>query len=276
MDELKKFQREFKKEFRLRWRKNDKTQTLVGKKNGRILYEFIMRPGKRIRPFLVFVASGAYSRKKLTKLQKEALWNCAVGIELFHAALLIHDDIMDASRLRRGKPTLHLMVGKNDALVVGDLAIGKAVDFLLATRIPEVVREYNGAYLITCEGQLLDEFLKTKKRVSKKELSELYAMKTAHYTAVGPLVAGSLIAKKKKSEIETFRNLGLVFGKLFQMKDDYDDEKNEKKSFLKKAKFDIESEFQKLYNRGRTFLAHSGIDNESKKIFDALFQLLAV
>src|SRR3989338_1319676 len=72
--------------------------------------DFTLREGKRIRPLLLILSYQGYSKRdiKLT----HSFYNASTCIELLHNFMLIHDDIIDRSNLRRGKPTLHRLLGK--------------------------------------------------------------------------------------------------------------------------------------------------------------------
>lgn len=72
--------------------------------------EFSLRKGKRIRPLLLILSYQGYSSK--TKKISPSIYNASTCIELLHNFMLIHDDIIDRSDLRRGKPTLHKLLGR--------------------------------------------------------------------------------------------------------------------------------------------------------------------
>ena len=74
------------------------------------IQDFTLRDGKRIRPILLILSYKGYSSpgKKLSP----AFYNAATCIEFLHNFMLIHDDIIDRSDLRRGKPTLHRLLGR--------------------------------------------------------------------------------------------------------------------------------------------------------------------
>jgi geranylgeranyl diphosphate synthase type I len=69
------------------------------------MQEFVLRKGKRVRPLLFILAYTGYSQR--SRINEEKLYSSSVAIELLHDFMLIHDDVIDNSDLRRGKPTLH-------------------------------------------------------------------------------------------------------------------------------------------------------------------------
>ncbi|MDO8580961.1 MAG: polyprenyl synthetase family protein, partial [Candidatus Omnitrophota bacterium] len=110
-----------------------------------ILYEsireFSLRKGKRIRPLLLILSYKGYCppEKKIAP----SLYYASTCIELLHNFMLIHDDIIDRSHLRRGKPTLHILLGKivktkeqeklgyDLGIIAGDIVYALAIDAFL-------------------------------------------------------------------------------------------------------------------------------------------------
>ena len=113
-----------------------------------ILYEsireFSLRKGKRIRPLLLVLSYMGYSRKG--KKISTSLYNASTCMEMLHNFMLIHDDIIDQSNLRRGKPTLHRLLGKTNktenqeklgydlGIIAGDIVYALAIDAFLAIK----------------------------------------------------------------------------------------------------------------------------------------------
>ncbi len=90
--------------------------------------------GKRLRPLLVFLAAGA------PPPPSDGLLGAAVAVELVHGATLIHDDVLDGSPLRRGRPTVFAAGGRSMAIATGDLLFSRAFAELAATGSVEAVR----------------------------------------------------------------------------------------------------------------------------------------
>ena len=81
-----------------------------------------LRGGKRIRPFLCRVgyAAAISDKRQVTSKAPRVLLSAMLGLELFQTFALIHDDIMDADKTRRGGPTIHEQSGVNIAILAGD------------------------------------------------------------------------------------------------------------------------------------------------------------
>ena len=85
--------------------------------------------GKRLRPLLVFLAAGA------PPPETDGLLRAAVAVELVHSATLVHDDVLDGSALRRGRPTVVATAGRRAATASGDLLFSRAFAELAADRV---------------------------------------------------------------------------------------------------------------------------------------------
>ncbi|MDD5060118.1 MAG: polyprenyl synthetase family protein, partial [Candidatus Omnitrophica bacterium] len=104
--------------------------------------EFILREGKRIRPILFCIGYLSYNKKT-----PPGLYRSALSLELLHDFMLVHDDIIDKSNMRRGKPSMHSLLknylagcketkfdSKDLAIVVGDVMYAMALDAFLAVK----------------------------------------------------------------------------------------------------------------------------------------------
>src|ERR687893_1648479 len=105
--------------------------------------------GKRLRPLLVFVAAGPAPR------DTDALLRAAVAVELVHSATLVHDDVLDAAPLRRGRPTVVASAGRALATATGDLLFSRAFAELAAGGSADAVRVVSGAPPALAQGELL-------------------------------------------------------------------------------------------------------------------------
>ena len=102
--------------------------------------------GKRLRPLLVVLAAGG--------ADGDGVVRGAVAVELVHAATLVHDDILDAAALRRGRPTVVAAAGRDLAVATGDLLFAKAFTELLPSGV-EAVRALGEAGSALAEGELM-------------------------------------------------------------------------------------------------------------------------
>jgi geranylgeranyl pyrophosphate synthase len=102
--------------------------------------------GKRLRPLLVVLAAGGADGAGVVR--------GAVAVELVHAATLVHDDVLDAAALRRGRPTVVAAGGRDLAIATGDLLFARAFTELLPSGV-EAVRALGEAGSALAEGELM-------------------------------------------------------------------------------------------------------------------------
>ena len=105
--------------------------------------------GKRLRPLLVFLAAGVPTP------EREELLSAAVAVELVHAATLVHDDVLDGSALRRGRPTVVATGGRLAATSTGDLLFSRAFAELARIGSADCVRVLSRASSELAAGELM-------------------------------------------------------------------------------------------------------------------------
>jgi geranylgeranyl pyrophosphate synthase len=105
--------------------------------------------GKRLRPLLVLLAAGPPASDAGDVVR------AAAAVELVHSATLVHDDVLDAADLRRGRPTVWAAAGREMAVAVGDLLFSRAFAELALTGSLDAVRALSRASSALAEGELL-------------------------------------------------------------------------------------------------------------------------
>ncbi len=192
----------------------------------RYLYEpfarLVFAGGKRVRPALCLLGAEAVGGSSSSALP------LACAIELFQAAALVHDDIADQSEMRRGVPCIHISEGTGIAINSGDVGIVDVVAQVLQeeTYAPELrLRLFDELYAMerhTLEGQALDLGWVREGRWDLQEEDYLCmaTLKTAHYSAATPLVAGAMCGGATAEQVASLRSFGLAAGLAFQIQDD--------------------------------------------------------
>ena len=157
------------------------------------LYEpgeyFLQIGGKRIRPVLCLLGNELFS-----DIHEDA-YHVARAIELFHNFTLVHDDMMDEASLRRGKETVHTKYDYNTALLVGDVMIIRAYEFLQQIQpsyLPKILQLFNRTAREVCEGQQLDMDYAKMDSVDMDQYIEMITLKTSVLLAAS-LEAGAII-----------------------------------------------------------------------------------
>lgn len=180
--------------------------------------EYILRPTKRLRASFVH-----YGYKLSGKTPDERVWQAAVGVELVHAALLMHDDFMDLDERRRKGPTTHKYfekklngsehLGHSMAVSLGDALL--CLGFEL-TQSEQMLRGIaNTAY-----GQAYDVSLETLSEATEDDVLTLHKAKTAIYTYENPLFIGAELAGLPKEAKAILHDYAMDGGVAFQLRDD--------------------------------------------------------
>ncbi|MBR1774359.1 MAG: polyprenyl synthetase family protein [Bacteroidales bacterium] len=172
--------------------------------------------GKRLRPLLVMLTADMFSADL-----KDAE-NAAIAVELAHNFTLLHDDIMDASPLRRGKPTVYQKFGTDKAILSGDVMYAKAYEYLLkcdTEKIPALVKTLTSVLVQVCEGQAYDMDFEQRNDVTRREYITMISLKTAVLLAAS-LKTGAIIANADAQSMNALSEFGLYLGIAFQLQDD--------------------------------------------------------
>jgi geranylgeranyl pyrophosphate synthase len=165
--------------------------------------------GKRLRPLLVFLAAGA------PPPETEGLLRSAVAVELVHSATLVHDDVLDGSPLRRGRPTVVASAGRRLATATGDLLFSRAFAELAGTGSLGSVRALSRASLGLASGELMQRS-DAWQIVSVDRYLERCRLKTA----VLFRAACELGAIQGEAPVNALGDFGEQIGVAFQLLDD--------------------------------------------------------
>ncbi|MGK9120055.1 polyprenyl synthetase family protein [Olivibacter jilunii] len=180
---------------------------------------FLDLPGKRIRPALCLMANELF-----TPIRSDS-YRIAHAIDLFHNFTLIHDDIMDRSPLRRGRPTLHTKYDEGTAILAGDtlfiycyLLLNK-VDLIHRTHIVELFSETAKQ---VCEGQQMDIDLEKMEMdaVHYADYLEMITRKTSVLLGCAAQCGAIMGGANEQQQISLYE-FGKNIGIAFQIQDDY-------------------------------------------------------
>lgn len=177
--------------------------------------------GKSMRPLLLLLAYEAAGGKDVQNVAMPA----AMSVELFHNFSLMHDDIMDASPLRRGQPTVHKRWDVNTAILSGDAMLVYAYRYLAAAfeknaRLGEALTAFNQMATEVCEGQQMDMNFERTWAVTAENYIEMIRLKTAVLLGAA-LKIGAIAAGASPQTAETLYKMGEEMGIAFQLQDDY-------------------------------------------------------
>lgn len=173
--------------------------------------------GKRLRPIIVMLGSYVFDGKI------EDVLRPALAIEFFHNFSLMHDDIMDAAPLRRGKQTVHIKYDTNVGILSGDAMLIKAYEMfedLPADKFKVVTKLFSKTAVELCEGQQYDMNFETQEVVTYEEYIKMITLKTGVMMGAS-LNIGAIIADGCDEDCHNLYEFGKNLGIAFQLKDDY-------------------------------------------------------
>lgn len=178
---------------------------------GRHAGDTIAAGGKRLRPLLLFLAAGA------PPPESEALLRSAVAVELVHSATLVHDDVLDGSPLRRGRPTVMAAGGRLAATATGDLLFSRAFAELAGTRSVAAVRVLARASSELATGELMQR-ADAWRAVPTERYLERCRLKTAVLFRASCELGG--LEGDDEDHLEGLAAFGERIGLAFQLLDD--------------------------------------------------------
>ena len=169
--------------------------------------------GKRIRPALVLLCAmcGRYDLDELLP--------AAMAVELTHAATLVHDDVIDRSPTRRGRPTVAARLGDEPAIVIGDFYFAKSYELAAVTRQPEVVAILARTVMAICAGEVGQQAIRYRYSTDVDEYMARIEAKTAMLLAACCEI-GALMGGLDGASRDALRRYGRSLGLAFQIADD--------------------------------------------------------
>ena len=197
--------------------------------------------GKLVRGLLIALGYKIASTKKISYS-----YDLALSYELFQTSVLVHDDIIDNDNLRRGKETIHYTnykknkkyndldakkLGESVAICMGDYGFYSANKIIINKykdddNFSRVFDYYNDIVLKTIEGETIDVCLsfdgkyKLNKTNIYDNVMQVYELKTAYYTIIGPLTLGLILGGIPNTKLNEIKEFGKKVGIAFQIQDD--------------------------------------------------------
>ena len=169
--------------------------------------------GKRLRPLLVLLAA------KACKIDSQAHISLASVIEFIHTATLLHDDVVDMSSLRRGRPTVNAQWNNPSSVLVGDFIYSRAFQILVTLgnmKIMEIIADTTNKI---AEGEVLQLISKSNPNPTEQNYMQVIQNKTAIlFQAAGQ--CGAILANASDEEELALKRFGMHLGTAFQLIDD--------------------------------------------------------
>ena len=198
-----------------------------------------LRGGKRLRA--LFCAAGFRAVREPGGDEPEALVRAAAALELLHASALVHDDLMDASDTRRGRPAVHrafeerhrdlgwrgdpAQYGAATAVLLGDLLLSWADERLRSCGLPapvvlEALRVFDTTRSEVVAGQFLDVSVQARGDADVGQAMRVLRYKSAKYSVERPLQVGAALAGGPPATLDALSGFGVPVGEAFQLRDD--------------------------------------------------------
>lgn len=176
-------------------------------------YYLIQSGGKRIRPMLAVLAA------RVLGYQGEAHINCATFIEFTHTATLLHDDVVDESEMRRGKPTANSEFGNAASVLVGDYIYTRSFQLMTQTNSLAILKIMSDATNVIAEGEVQQLINMNDPNTTEESYMQVIYSKTARLFEAATQCAAIIAGATKEQEF-ALQQYGRYLGTAFQLIDD--------------------------------------------------------
>jgi octaprenyl-diphosphate synthase len=182
--------------------------------------------GKRLRPLLTLAAA------RMCQYQGDAHIGLAAAVEFIHTATLLHDDVVDASDLRRGRETANAVWGNQASVLVGDFLFSRSFRLMVAAGSLQVLDILSNASAVIAEGEVAQLITANDTATEEDAYLTVIRSKTAALFAAAAQI-GAVIANRPEAEEAALDRYGMNLGVAFQLVDDYLDYTSHDASFGK-------------------------------------------
>jgi octaprenyl-diphosphate synthase len=169
--------------------------------------------GKRLRPVLALACA------KLCGYEGTRHRKLAACVEFIHTATLLHDDVVDASDMRRGLPSANAAFGCQASVLVGDFLFSRAFQLMVEDGSIDVMRILSNASAVIAEGEVLQLTISNDTSTGEQAYLDVVRAKTAEMFAAACRI-GAVIEGRPAADEEALRAFGLNFGIAYQIVDD--------------------------------------------------------
>ena len=173
----------------------------------------IKAKGKKIRPLLTLLVS------KMLNYKGNADVTLAVCIEFIHNATLLHDDVIDTGKIRRGKLSANQIWGNKVSVLVGDYLLSRAFKLMVKNKSLKLLEILSQTSLILARGQIQDVGNNQNVNLTEKKYLSIIDAKTAELFRISCFLPTIITNQNKKTQ-KIFNDFGFNFGMAFQLSDD--------------------------------------------------------
>ena len=169
--------------------------------------------GKRLRPALSLLAGKFYN------YNLKYLLPMAAAVELMHTATLVHDDAIDKSTARRGKPTINKIWGEETAVLLGDYLFAKAGESVSDTQSPRVIKLFSQTLATISSGELSQLLSAFKLEQTRQHYFQRISSKTASLFSLAT-ESGAILSDAPEKSVKALKEYGYNLGIAYQIVDD--------------------------------------------------------
>ena len=178
-----------------------------------ISQHLIASGGKRIRPYLVILSS------RIFRVPASVYTRIAAAIEIYHSATLLHDDVVDNAKHRRGTPSANDIWGNKSSILVGDFLLASSSSIIADIGSKELLGLFIRVLGLMAEGELVQLRLSRDPKLSQQDYYTIIKKKTA-YLISAACESGPIMGKASRLQQSRLRQYGLLIGIAFQLIDD--------------------------------------------------------
>ena len=193
-----------------------------------IANHLISAGGKRMRPMLTLAGALVGNSNHL----KKEVYSLAAAVEFIHSATLLHDDVIDGSKKRRGKDTINFIWGNELSVLVGDFLFARSFELMVETDSLQILEKLSNASVCITEGEIKQSLISGNPNSSISDYYDVINGKTAKLFAVAT-ETGCIANNGKKKYFNALHDFGLSLGRAFQICDDALDYTNSKNNLGK-------------------------------------------
>jgi octaprenyl-diphosphate synthase len=157
------------------------------------------------------------------------VYTAAIAVELLHTESIIHDDIIDDEKDRRGRIPFYMKYGYNFSILTADFVLGMILNIISRINNLRVARELSRAALNMSEGEAL-EIKMDDNAITLDDYIKMLEFKTASLFEISSKI-GAILANGNKEEVEALATFGRCLGIAYQIQDDMSDWEDENKPF---------------------------------------------
>ena len=183
-----------------------------------MMHDVLSSRGKGVRPLLVTLSAGLNARTP-GAAGGHRVSLAAMLVEMIHTASLIHDDVIDESDTRRGRPSIAAIWQSHKAVLLGDYILARNMDIGLRSGQFDLMTHVCGSVATLCEGEILQDACASQQDITLSKYLDVIYKKTASLLGVSASV-GALAVGASRDKVSTMRRFGESLGMAFQIQDD--------------------------------------------------------